>query len=70
MMAQSGLRGGSWGEVFFAASYLRNRGPVSNQKLIPRELWTGQKPSMAHFSLFRLQGLCSSYKGDEGRETG
>ena len=42
MMAQSGLRGGSWGEVFLAASYLRNCGPVSNQSSTPQEMWSGK----------------------------
>ena len=52
MMAQSGLRGGSLGEVFLAVSYLRNCGPVSNQKLTPQEPWTGRKPTVAHLRSF------------------
>ena len=63
MMAQSGLRGGSWGEVFLAASYLRNRGPVSNQKLTSQELWTGRKPSVAHFRSFGCKVYVPVVKG-------
>ena len=33
-----GFGGGSWGEVFLAASYLRNYGPVSNRTAILQEL--------------------------------
>ena len=70
MMAQSGLRGGSWGEVFLAASYLRNRGPVSNQKLTPQELWTGRKPSVAHFRSFGCKVYVPVVKGMRGGKLG
>ena len=35
MMQDSGLAGGSWGEVFLTASYLRNRGPVRDLPSTP-----------------------------------
>ena len=70
MMAQTGLRGGSWGEIFLAASYLRNRGPVSNQKLTPQELWTGRKPSVAHFRSFGCKVYVPLIKGMRGGKLG
>ena len=70
MMAQSGLRGGSWGEVFKVASYIRNRGPVSNQPKTPQELWTGRVPSIAHFRSFGCKVYSPLDKGQRGGKLG
>ena len=43
MMQDIGLGGGSWGEVFLTASYLRNRGLVRDLPSTPQEMWSGVK---------------------------
>ena len=70
MMAQSGLRGGSWGEVFKAASYIRNRGPVANQPKTPHELWTDRMPSIASFRSFGFKVYSPLDKGQRGGKLG
>ena len=70
MMAQSGLRGGAWGEVFLCASHLRNRGPVSNQLLTPQELWSGKKPTLSYLRSFGCKVYCPIQKGMRGGKLG
>lgn len=70
MMAQAGLSRGSWGAVFLAASFLRNRGLVSNQVVTPEELWSGKKPTITHFRSFECKALSPIEKGMRGSKLG
>ncbi|RKF82594.1 Retrovirus-related Pol polyprotein from transposon TNT 1-94, partial [Golovinomyces cichoracearum] len=49
---ESGLPEEFWEFAFTTASYLRNRGPVSNRSITPWEAWFGERPSVAHLRVF------------------
>ena len=61
-MMHAGLGGGSWGEVFLAASYLRNRGPVTGLPVTPQELWSGKKPTIRHLRAIDCKVYCPIQK--------
>ena len=66
MMQDTGLGGGSWGEVFLTASYLRNRGPVRNLPSTPQEMWSGVKPSISHLRAYGCKVYCPIDKMQRG----
>lgn len=66
MMQDTGLGGGSWGEVFLTASYLRNRGPVRDQVMMPHEMYSGKKPSISHLRAYGCKVYCPIEKIQRG----
>ena len=58
MVQDIGLGGGSSGEVFLTASYLRNRGPVRNLPSTPQEMWSEVKPSISHLRAYGCKVYC------------
>ena len=66
----AGLVGGCWGEVFLAANYLRNRGPVSGMSVTPQEMWSGKKPTVAHMKSFGCKVYCPIDRKDRGGNLG
>ena len=70
MMQHLGLGGGSWGDVFLTASYLRNRGPVNGMLVTPQEMWSGKKPDIAHIRSYGCKVFCPIDKKDRGGKLG
>ena len=70
MMQDTGLGGGSWGEVFLTASYLRNRGPVRGEEQTPEEMYSGKKPSIAHLRAYGCKVYCPITKMERGGKLG
>ena len=70
MMLHAGLGGGSWGEVFLAANYLRNRGPVPGMKVTPQEMWSGKKPIVSYMRSFGCKVFSPIDRKDRGRKLG
>ena len=52
MMLYVGLGGGSWGEIFVAANYLMNWGPVTGMKVTPQKMWSGKKSIAGYMRSF------------------
>ncbi|GAB4814243.1 hypothetical protein N2152v2_001289 [Parachlorella kessleri] len=52
MLTDSGLPKTLWAEAVVAASYVRNRSPVSKRDKTPWELFFGQKPGVSHLRTF------------------
>ena len=52
MLTDSGLPKTLWAEAVAAASYVRNRSPVSKRDKTPWELFFGQKPDVSHLRTF------------------
>ena len=70
MMQDTGLGGGSWGEAFLTASYLRNRGPVRDLPSTPQEMWSGVKPSISHLRAYGCKVFCPIDKMHRGGKLG
>ena len=52
MLLGARLGGGFWVEAIAAASYIRNRGPVTGLSKTPGELWSGRVPSVKHLRAY------------------
>lgn len=54
---EAGLGPEYWDEACRTATYLRNRGPVSNHAISPHEAWTEEKPTVSHYRIW----VCPAY---------
>lgn len=52
MLLDAQLPANLWAEAVATASYLRNISPTANRAMTPWELFTGDKPSVAHLRVF------------------
>ena len=52
MMSRTNLPEYLWGEALKTAMYILNRVPSKAVSKTPFELWTGRKPSLAHFRVW------------------
>src|ERR1700759_1831883 len=54
MISAKGLGHEFWGEAVVTATYLKNRSPTksTDHNKTPYEVWTGQRPSLAHLQVF------------------
>ena len=52
MLAGPGLPKRLWAEAMATACYLRNLTPSVNKHKSPYEIWTGQRPNVAHLKVF------------------
>ena len=59
MLIGAGLGGGFWVEAIAAASYIRNRGPVTGLSSTPDELWSGKKPTVKHLRAYGSKAYVS-----------
>lgn len=62
MLVGAGLGGGFWVEAISAASYIRNRGPVTGLSKTPDELWSGRVPSVKHLKAYGSKAYVSLEK--------
>ena len=54
MLAGAELPTELWGEAAYTACYLHNRTPRNYEERVvtPEEMWTGEKPDLAHLRVF------------------
>ena len=62
MLVGAGLGGGFWVEAIAAASYIRNRGPVTGLSITPDELWSGKVPTVKHLRAYGSKAYVSLEK--------
>ena len=52
MLREAQVKKEWWVYAVITANYLRNRSPATGLSKTPREMWTGEKPSLAHLRVW------------------
>ena len=65
MISHSTLLESLWGEALKTAAYILNRVPTKITAKTPYELWTGKKPILKHFHIWRCPAEARPYRPNE-----